>query len=142
MDRIPILQMGRFLLVTIQVDMHDRLALQLQDDLTERIVKDSARGVLIDISSLEIVDSFIGRVLGNIAAMSHVLDAKTVVTGMQPAVAITLVELGLTLPGVRTALDVERGMALLRGDGRRASNVVEVEPVPLETSDVDAGEQE
>jgi rsbT antagonist protein RsbS len=114
MERIPILKMGRFLLVTIQVDMHDRLALQLQDDLTERIVRDGARGVLIDISSLEIVDSFIGRVLGNIAAMSRVLDAETVVTGMQPAVAITLVELGLSLPGVRTALNVERGMELLQ----------------------------
>ncbi|HYH81187.1 MAG TPA: STAS domain-containing protein [Longimicrobium sp.] len=114
MERIPILKMGRFLLVTIQVDMHDRLALQLQDDLTNRIVKEGARGVLIDISSLEIVDSFIGRVLGNIAAMSRVLDARTVVTGMQPAVAITLVELGLSLPGVRTALNVERGMELLQ----------------------------
>ena len=115
MERIPILKMGPFLLVTIQVDMHDRLALQLQDDLTERIVRHSARGVLIDISSLEIVDSFIGRVLGNIAAMSRILDAETVVVGMQPAVAITLVELGLSLPGVRTALNVERGMALLQG---------------------------
>jgi rsbT antagonist protein RsbS len=114
MERIPILKLGRLLLVTIQVDMHDRLALALQDDLTERIVRDSARGVLIDISSLEIVDSFIGRVLGNIAAMSRVLDAETVVVGMQPAVAITLVELGLSLPGVRTALNVERGMQLLR----------------------------
>jgi rsbT antagonist protein RsbS len=114
MDRIPILKMGPVLLVTIQVDMHDRLALALQDDLTERIVRDSARGVLIDISSLEVVDSFIGRVLGNIAAMSRVLDAETVVVGMQPAVAITLVELGLSLPGVRTALNVERGMELLR----------------------------
>ena len=113
MERIPILKLGRLLLVTIQVDMHDRLALALQDDLTERIVRDSARGVLIDISSLEIVDSFIGRVLGNIAAMSRVLDAETVVVGMQPAVAITLVELGLSLPGVRTALNVERGMQLL-----------------------------
>jgi len=113
MERIPILKLGRLLLVTIQVDMHDRLALALQDDLTERIVRDSARGVLIDISSLEIVDSFIGRVLGNIAAMSRVLDAETVVVGMQPAVAITLVELGLSLPGVRTALNVERGMHLL-----------------------------
>ncbi len=114
MERISILKMGRFLLVTIQVDMHDRLALALQDDLTERIVRDSAQGVLIDISSLEVVDSFIGRVLGNIAAMSRVLDAQTVVVGMQPAVAITLVELGLSLPGVRTALNVERGMELLR----------------------------
>jgi len=114
MERITILKMGPFLLVTIQVDMHDRLALQLQDDLTERIVRHSARGVLIDISSLEIVDSFIGRVLGNIAAMSRILDAETVVVGMQPAVAITLVELGLSLPGVRTALNVERGMELLR----------------------------
>lgn len=115
MERIPILKMGRVLLVTIQVDMHDRLALALQDDLSTRIVRDGARGVLIDISSLEIVDSFIGRVLGDIAAVSRVLDAVTVVVGMQPAVAITLVELGLSLPGVRTALNVERGMELLRG---------------------------
>ena len=115
MERIPILKMGRVLLVTIQVDMHDRLALALQDDLSNRIVRDGARGVLIDISSLEIVDSFIGRVLGDIAAVSRVLDAVTVVVGMQPAVAITLVELGLSLPGVRTALNVERGMVLLRG---------------------------
>ena len=114
MERIPILKMGELLLVTIQVEMHDRLALALQDDLTERIVRDRARGVLIDISSLEIVDSFIGRVLGNIAAMSRILDAETVVVGMQPAVAITLVELGLSLPGVRTALNVERGMEILR----------------------------
>ena len=114
MERIPILKMGEFLLVTIQVDMHDRLAVQLQDDLTERVSATSARGVLIDISSLEIVDSFIGRMIANIAAMSRVLDAETVVVGMQPAVAITLVELGLTLPGVRTALNVERGMALLQ----------------------------
>src|SRR6185503_9935333 len=114
MVKIPILRMGRFLLVTIQVDMHDRLALQLQDDLTERIVKDRAHGVLIDISSLEVVDSFIGRMISNIAAMARVLDARTVVVGMQPAVAITLVELGLSLEGVRTALDVDKGMELLR----------------------------
>ena len=114
MDRIPILRMGRFLLVTIQVDMHDRLALALQDDLTNRIVSDHAKAVLIDISSLEIVDSFMGRTIGNIAAMSRVLDAETVVVGMRPAVAITLVELGLSLPGVRTALTVEKGMELLR----------------------------
>jgi rsbT antagonist protein RsbS len=113
MEKIPILRMGRFLLVTIQVDMHDRLALQLQEDLTERIVAVHARGVLIDISSLEVVDSFIGRMISNIAAMARVLDAQTVVGGMQPAVAITLVELGLSLEGVRTALNVERGMALL-----------------------------
>src|SRR3954471_4233907 len=119
MDRIPILQMGRFLLVTIQVDMHDRLAMALQDDLTNRIVQVGAKGVLIDISSLEVVDSFIGRMIGNIAAMSRVLDAQTVVVGMQPAVAITLVELGLSLTGVRTALDVEKGMALLRAATRR-----------------------
>jgi rsbT antagonist protein RsbS len=114
MERIPILQMGKFLLVTIQVDMHDRLALTLQDDLTNKIVKAGARGVLIDISSLEVVDSFIGRMIGNIASMSRVLDAQTVVVGMQPAVAITLVELGLSLVGVRTALNVERGMAMLQ----------------------------
>jgi rsbT antagonist protein RsbS len=113
-ERIPILKMGAYLLVTIQVDMHDRLATTLQDDLTERIVKTRARAVLIDISALEIVDSFIGRMLGNIAAMSRVLDAETVVVGMQPAVAITLVELGLTLDGVRTALNVEKGMEVLR----------------------------
>ena len=109
--------MGGCLLVSIQVDMHDRLAMQLQDDLTARIAATGARGVLIDISALEMVDSFIGRMLGNIAAMSRVLDATTVVVGMRPAVAITLVELGLELPGVRTALTVERGMALLPGPG-------------------------
>ena len=119
MDRIPILKMGELLLVTIQVDMHDQLALTLQDDLTERISRTGARGVLIDISALEVVDSFIGRMLANIAGMARVLDATTVVVGMQPAVAITLVELGLSLPGVRTALNVERGMELLAsGAGR------------------------
>jgi rsbT antagonist protein RsbS len=112
-ERIPILKMGEFLLVSIQVDMHDQLALQLQDDLTSRIAATGAHGVLIDISSLEMVDSFIGRMLGNIAAMSSVLDAQTVVVGMRPAVAITLVELGMSLSGVRTALDVEKGMELL-----------------------------
>ena len=114
MDRIPILRMGQFLLVTIQVDMHDRLALTLQDDLTDLISRTGSRGVLIDISSLDVVDSFMGRMIANIAQMSRVLDAQTVVTGMRPAVAITLVELGMSLTGVRTALTVERGMALLR----------------------------
>ena len=114
MERIPILRMGEFLLVTIQVDMHDRLALTLQDDLTNRISQTRARAVLIDISALEIVDSFIGRMLGNIAAMSRIMDAETVVVGMQPAVAITLVELGLSLQGIKTALNVEKGMELLR----------------------------
>ena len=123
MEKIPILRMGRFLLVTIQVDMHDRLALQLQDDLTERIVKDRAHGVLIDISSLEVVDSFIGRMISNTAAMASVLDARTVVVGMQPAVAITLVELGLSLEGVRTALNVDKGMALLREEVEAAGRV-------------------
>ena len=114
MDRIPILKLGRALLVTIQVDMHDRLATALEEDLTQLIVKHNAHGVLIDLSALEIVDSFIGRMLDNIAAVSRVLDAETVVVGMRPAVAITLVELGLSLAGVKTALNVERGMALLR----------------------------
>lgn len=114
MESIPILKMGPFLLVSIQIDMHDRLAMALQDDLTNAIVKHRARGVLIDISALEIVDSFIGRMLNHIAAMSRILDAETVVVGMQPAVAITLVELGLTLTNVRTALNVEKGMALLQ----------------------------
>jgi rsbT antagonist protein RsbS len=114
MDRIPILKMGNYLLVTIQVDMHDQLALQLQEDLTARISADAATGVLIDISSLDVVDSFIGRMIANISAMARVLDAQTVVTGMRPAVAITLVELGMTLEGVHTALNVERGMALLQ----------------------------
>ncbi|HYS08903.1 MAG TPA: STAS domain-containing protein [Myxococcales bacterium] len=123
MERIPILRMGKYLLVTIQVDMHDRLAMQLQEDLTTRIAKEQSRGVLIDISALDIVDSFIGRMLADIAGMSRVLDAQTVVVGMQPAVAITLVELGLSLHGVRTALDVERGMKLLEesiGEATRA----------------------
>jgi rsbT antagonist protein RsbS len=114
MERIPILKMGDFLLVTIQVDMHDRLAITLQDDLTTRISNTGARGVLLDISALEMVDSFIGRMIANIAAMSRILDAHTVVVGMQPAVAITLVELGLSLSGVQTALNVERGMHVLR----------------------------
>ena len=114
MERIPILKMGSFLLVTIQVDMHDQLAMTLQDDLTARVVKERARGVLIDISALDIVDSFIGRMLGNIAGMARILDAETVVVGMQPSFAITLVELGLSLPGIRTALNVDRGMDLLR----------------------------
>jgi rsbT antagonist protein RsbS len=114
MDRIPILKLGQFLLVTIQVDMHDQLALILQEELTARIVTDGARGVLIDISALDIVDSFIGRMLSNIAGMARVLDADTVVVGMQPSVAITLVELGLLLPGIKTALNVDRGMDLLR----------------------------
>lgn len=114
MERIPILKLSDFLLVSIQVDMHDQLAMTLQDDLTERIVRSRARGVLVDISALDVVDSFIGRMLGNIAAMSRVLDADTVVVGMRPAVAITLVELGLSLPGIRTALNVDKGMELLR----------------------------
>ena len=122
MERIPILKLGECLLVSIQVDMHDRLAMQLQDDLTSRIAATSARGVLIDISGLEMVDSFIGRMLGNIAAMSRVLDAETVVVGMRPAVAITLVELGMSLPGVRTALNVERGMDLLSAANKTSSN--------------------
>jgi rsbT antagonist protein RsbS len=113
MERIPILRIGDLLLVSIQVDMHDRLAMTLQDDLTERIVRDRAKGVLIDISALDLVDSFIGRMISNTAAMARVLDAQTVLVGMQPAVAITLVELGLTLPGVKTALNVEKGMTML-----------------------------
>ncbi|HEX7636986.1 MAG TPA: STAS domain-containing protein [Burkholderiaceae bacterium] len=118
MDRIPILRMGRALLVTIQVDMQDQMALALQDDLSAKIEATGARGVLIDISALEIVDSFIGRMLASISGIARVLDATTVVVGMQPAVAITLVELGLSLEGVRTALDVERGMKLLAAAGR------------------------
>jgi rsbT antagonist protein RsbS len=128
MEHIPILRLGRFLLVTIQVDMHDQLAMVLQEQLTDRIVSDKARGVLIDISALDIVDSFIGRMLSNIAGMARILDAQTVVVGMQPSVAITLVELGLSLPGIRTALDVDRGMNLLKssiaaeGDGEVEHN--------------------
>ncbi len=114
MERIPILRMGEFLLVTIQIDMHDQLALKLQDDLTSAIQKHASRGVLIDISTLEMVDSFIGRMVSDISGMSKILGAETILVGMQPAVAITLVELGLSLPGVATALNVERGMALLR----------------------------
>jgi rsbT antagonist protein RsbS len=120
MDRIPILKLGDALLVTIQVDMHDRLATALEEDLTARIVSAGARGVLIDISALEVVDSFIGRMLDNIAAVSRILDADTVVVGMRPAVAITLVELGLSLTGVKTALNVERGMSMISGAGRLA----------------------
>jgi len=135
MERIPILKMGDYLLVTIQVDMHDRLALALQDDLTQRIVDTQSHGVLIDISSLEVVDSFIGRMIGNIAAMSRILDAETVVVGMQPSVAITLVELGLSLKGVRTALDVDKGMELLRRavepDRRSNGNIEAGDPADL-----------
>jgi rsbT antagonist protein RsbS len=119
MDRIPILRLGRTLLVTVQVDMHDQLAVRLLDDLTVMITKTRARGVLIDISSLDVVDSFIGRMIADIAATSRVLDAQTVLVGMQPAVAITLVELGMELRGVRTALDVERGMEMLHDTGDR-----------------------
>lgn len=129
MERIPILRMGNLLLVTIQVDMHDQLAMTLQEDLTTAISKYGSRGVLTDISSLEIVDSFIGRMLANISAMARVLDAQTVLVGMQPAVAITLVELGMSMPGVRTALNVEAGMETLREL---------VATTYLETGDVDA----
>ncbi|HSU18876.1 MAG TPA: STAS domain-containing protein [Acidobacteriaceae bacterium] len=127
MEHIPILRMGELLLITVQVDMHDRLAMQLQDDLTEKIVQYGSRGVLIDISALEVVDSFIGRMLGNIASMSRVLDAQTVVVGMRPAVAITLVELGMSLPGIRTALTVERGMEILRAEVAVANDAFESE---------------
>jgi len=132
MERISILRMGRVLIVTIQVDMHDQVAMTLQDDLTARIVETGARGVLIDISSLEVVDSFIGRILGNIATMSRVLDAQTVVVGMQPAVAITLVELGMSLPGIRTALNLEKGMALLQASIEADEAVIEVSDASLE----------
>jgi rsbT antagonist protein RsbS len=132
MERIPILRMGQVLIVTIQMDMHDQIAVNLQDDLTARIVETGARGVLIDISSLEVVDSFIGRILGNIATMSRVLDAQTVVVGMQPAVAITLVELGMSLPGIRTALNIEKGMALLRASMEEDEARIEVSDEYLE----------
>ena len=139
MGEIPILKIGDCLLVSIQVDMHDRLAMALQDDLTERIVADRARGVMIDISALEIVDSFIGRMLNNIAAMSRVLDAVTVVVGMRPAVAITLVELGLGLTGVRTALNVDKGLALIRriidSEERDDADRVRLTTMPLRASD-------
>jgi rsbT antagonist protein RsbS len=122
MDRIPILKLGKYLLVTIQVDLYDRLALTLETDLISMVKKNEARGVLIDISAVSIVDSFMGRILGNIAQMSKIMDAETVVVGMQPAVAITLVELGLTLKGVHTALDVDKGMLLLN---KRTDNNLE-----------------
>lgn len=138
MDRIPILRMGKFLLVTIQVDLHDQLALTLQDDLTTRVAETRARGVLIDISSLETVDSFIGRTISNIASMSRVLDAQTVVVGMRPAVAITLVELGLSLPRVRTALNVERGMEMLRA--ATGDDGADDEPVDEGAVDEDSGD--
>ncbi|HLE00959.1 MAG TPA: STAS domain-containing protein [Bdellovibrionota bacterium] len=130
MDRIPILKLGNFLLVTIQVDMYDQLAIALQDDLTSKIVQAGAKGVLIDISSLEVVDSFMGRMLANISEMTRVLDANTVVVGMRPAVAITLVELGLSLPGVQTALSVDKGMALLNAmrEERPSEGLGEREP--------------
>jgi rsbT antagonist protein RsbS len=137
MERIPILKMGDHLLVTIQVDMHDRLATTLQEDLADRIVKARSRAVLIDISALEVVDSFIGRMLGSIAAIARVLDAETVVVGMRPAVAITLVELGLALPGVRTALNVEKGMDILRQSLSDTVNGHGSQPV-AEPADADA----
>ncbi|HUA32945.1 MAG TPA: STAS domain-containing protein [Candidatus Binataceae bacterium] len=125
MERIPILRMGTFLLVTIQIEMDDRIALRLQEDLTSLIEKTGARGVLLDLSALEIVDSFIGRMIGTISAMSRILNAKTVVVGLQPAVAITLVELGIALAGVKTALNVERGMAILQAEDEEDSDLKE-----------------
>src|SRR5258706_12575237 len=125
MERIPILRLGKFLLVTIQVDMHDQLAMTLQDDLTKRIADTGARGVLIDITALEVVDSFMGRTFVGIASMARVLDAETVVVGMRPAVAITLVELGLSLTGIRTALDIDRGMSLLQESLRARGELVD-----------------
>src|SRR6188508_15363 len=137
MERIPILKMGNYLLVTIQVDMHDQLALTLQDDLTSKIANTGARGVLIDISALEMVDSFIGRMIANISGMSRILDARTVVVGMQPAVAITLVELGLSLPGVKTALNVERGMSYLRSPNSDADTETQSRSHPFENLPAD-----
>jgi rsbT antagonist protein RsbS len=138
MEHIPILRMGEFLLITVQVDMHDRLAMTLQDDLSAQIVKYSSRGVLIDISALEVVDSFIGRMLGSIASISRVLDAETVVVGMQPAVAITLVELGMSLTGIRTALSVERGMEILRREAALSRfETFEEDGVPIDADTID-----
>ena len=128
MERIPILKMGRFLIVSIQVDMDDRTAIGLQDDLTAAIVRHHSRGVLIDISALDVVDSLIGRMLANTAAMARILDADTVVVGMRPSVAITLVELGLSLEGVQSALNVERGMDLLRASLEQQEAGQEAEP--------------
>ena len=136
MDRIPILKMGPYLLVTIQVDLYDRLALNLENDLITMVSKTEAKGVLIDISAVSIVDSFMGRILGNIASMSRIMDAETVVVGMQPAVAITLVELGLTLQGVHTALNVERGMELLQSMiGLQGSSTEDEEGEPDDRND-------
>jgi rsbT antagonist protein RsbS len=125
LERIPILKLNDFLLVSIQVDMHDQLAISLQDLLTESIVREHARGLVVDISALDVVDSFIGRTLANIASMSRILDAETVVVGMRPAVAITLVELGLSLPGIRTALNVDKGMELLRRARKRGTRGID-----------------
>ena len=127
MEKIPILKMGKFLLVTIQIDLYDRLAVNLESDLVQMVSKTGARGVLIDISALSIVDSFMGRIIGNIGSMSKIMDAETVVVGMQPAVAITLIELGLELKGVHTALNVERGMALLKKKIGADENEIEME---------------
>ena len=135
MERVPILRIGDILLVSIQIDLQDHIALALQDDLSQRIVETSARGVLIDISALEIVDSFIGRMISTTAAVSRVLDAETVVVGMQPAVAITLVELGLTLTGVRTAMDVDRGLALLKSTAGPESQDSIGPPSPFRADD-------
>lgn len=135
MDRIPILKMGAFLLVTIQVDMYDRLALNLENDLVQMVQKHESKGVLIDISAVSIVDSFMGRIIGNIATMSKILDAETVVVGMQPAVAITLVELGLPLTGVHTALNVEKGMALLHVKIREANSDIDEQGADWEDND-------